>query len=347
MPTSRIIFLDYLRIYAFASVLIGHKFYEPLAEYANSINIQHITLQYMRNIFLAIFYGGGAGVIVFFLISGYIITYVLQQEKPLEFLIKRFFRIYPLLILAITCEYILNFYCFNIPIDISKMIIQITLLGDFFSVPYALAGVEWTLRVEILFYIFMALLTKVKFWKLSGVVQILIFSLCILAINILAPFPNFQDFASCYFSLYAPFLFLGSAFFMLQNRYIDKMVFVLFTILVFANCFYLTLVFKPISLTTNFVIVGFLIFLFFYLKRNNLFFGVKINTTIINLSSLTYSIYLFHNFLWIFIQKLLALFFITSDFMILFILFIFCYFINKLIEMPLNKFGHKVATKCI
>ena len=35
---------------------------------------------------------GGAGVVVFFLVSGYIIAHVLQTEAARQFLLKRFFR---------------------------------------------------------------------------------------------------------------------------------------------------------------------------------------------------------------------------------------------------------------
>ncbi len=56
--TSRIIFLDYLRVFAFLSVLIGHKFYAGLSSYISSFDKPHITQQYLSNFFLSIFQGG-------------------------------------------------------------------------------------------------------------------------------------------------------------------------------------------------------------------------------------------------------------------------------------------------
>ena len=41
--------------------------------------------------------GGHLGVILFFLISGYIITVVSLRETPLEFALKRLFRLGPIL----------------------------------------------------------------------------------------------------------------------------------------------------------------------------------------------------------------------------------------------------------
>ncbi len=69
---GRIVFLDYLRIFAFVSVLIGHKFYPYLLEFIADENI-HATPRMIVEFLMPLFYGGGAGVVVFFLVSGYII----------------------------------------------------------------------------------------------------------------------------------------------------------------------------------------------------------------------------------------------------------------------------------
>jgi peptidoglycan/LPS O-acetylase OafA/YrhL len=42
--------------------------------------------------------------------------------------------------------------------SVQVLIPQLLLIGDFFQTPYTLQGVEWTLRVEIMFYIFMGCL---------------------------------------------------------------------------------------------------------------------------------------------------------------------------------------------
>lgn len=100
---GRIVFLDYMRIFAFISVLIGHKFYIELLESTVNPNI-HSTLKFFISLLLPVTAGGGAGVVVFFLTSGYIITHVLSTEKPIEFLIKRAFRIYPLYAFAVIMQ---------------------------------------------------------------------------------------------------------------------------------------------------------------------------------------------------------------------------------------------------
>jgi peptidoglycan/LPS O-acetylase OafA/YrhL len=152
------IFLDYLRVFAFISVLIGHKFYGDLAAYLQSFELSHTTMVLARMLFLNFFAMGGAGVIVFFMVSGYIILHVIQTEEVRPFLIKRFFRIYPLLILAILVEYIFQSVNQESSLSWLTRLGQMSLLGDFFQVPHALAGVEWTLRIEVSFYLLMALM---------------------------------------------------------------------------------------------------------------------------------------------------------------------------------------------
>src|SRR4051794_1142310 len=51
--------------------------------------------------------GAHLGVVVFFLISGYIISHVGQNESLLEFLIKRSVRLLPTLFLAVFAAYVL------------------------------------------------------------------------------------------------------------------------------------------------------------------------------------------------------------------------------------------------
>lgn len=55
---NRIVFLDYLRIFAFVSVLIGHKFFSEIANIVAMYKTPHITQQYISNFALSLFHGG-------------------------------------------------------------------------------------------------------------------------------------------------------------------------------------------------------------------------------------------------------------------------------------------------
>ena len=127
---ARIVFLDYLRIFAFSSVLIGHKFLLYFQDIATNGNV-HASARLLASCLIPLFSEGGAGVVVFFLVSGYIITHVLQTERTLEFLVKRIFRIYPLYIVAVLLQY-RSLSAAGHPPDLSVLGAQLSLFGDFF-----------------------------------------------------------------------------------------------------------------------------------------------------------------------------------------------------------------------
>ena len=153
VPTSqaksdnqRIVFLDWLRVFAFSSVLFWHFFYIDLQELLTSPELNGFIRGLLE--LLMPFMRGSVGVTVFFLVSGYIITHILHEQNPLEFVVKRVFRIYPLYIATVLITYLV---AWEKP-SFSVLIPQLLLIGDVFHTPYALNGIEWTLRVEMMFY---------------------------------------------------------------------------------------------------------------------------------------------------------------------------------------------------
>lgn len=338
ISNQRIVFLDYLRVFAFLSVLIGHKLFTEVSNLINMYPSNHISQQYLINFVSSAFYGGGAGVIVFFMISGYIILHVINYENPIEFLIKRFFRIYPLLIFAIIIQAILLYTVNDQKINFTNLFLQMSLFGDFFNTPYSLAGVEWTLRVEIIFYIFVAVLSFLKLIN-KGYIITLIFVACTILLEKLAPFPS--GLFVGYFTIYFPFLFLGSVVYFFEKKKVNFITLFLFIIFIFENYFSMIGEFQKGWLTSNFAVVGFIIFILLWLLRNNII-NFKINKYMFFISSLTYSVYLFHNFLWSYI----GLFFkIENKFLIFLILLIFCFIVTKIIENPMNKLGKTFSNK--
>jgi len=335
---NRIIFLDYLRVFAFLSVLIGHKLFAEISNIINLYPSTHITQQYLINFFSSMFQGGGAGVIVFFMISGYIILHVINYENPVEFIIKRFFRIYPLLILAIILEAILWYSLNSQPINYSNILLQASLFGDFFNTPYSLAGVEWTLRVEIIFYLLMAV---VSFFGLQnrGYTLLALFLVVTIFLKSLAPFPS--ELFVGYFTIYFPFLFLGSVIYLFEQKKINLISLVLFVMFIFQNYFNMIDEFQKAWLTSNFALVGFILFIIIWLNKNK-FNNIYLNKYVIFASTLTYSVYLFHNYLWFFIAEYFK---VENKLIIFLILIIFCFIVVQLIEKPMNKMGKVIAHK--
>ena len=300
---ARIAFLDYLRIFAFLSVLIGHKFYADVAAAAENEKL-HATLRLLFRFLMPFVNGGGAGVIVFFLVSGYIISQVLRFEQPKKFLIRRVFRIYPIYIVAVFIQIVIekNWSAFS-P---AQLIPQLLLVGDFFNTHYGLMGVEWTLRIEIVFYLFVALLKAAGFYDHRRHLLISVLLVVTALISQLPPFPNDPNLYQGYFLIFSPFLFMGIGFSLYEHNDINFYSLLGLVVAVFANYFYLNSLYQPpTTLSAQFAALGFLIFSIAWFFRSKF----QSTTGVTLLSNLTYPVYLFHNRMFDFFQIILPVIF--------------------------------------
>lgn len=341
--TSRIVFLDYLRVFAFVTVLIGHKFYPYLLKLAEDTTA-HSTLRALATFLLPFVYEGGAGVVVFFLVSGYIITHVLQTERTIEFLIKRAFRIYPLYVLAVLVQYA-PFAVNGYAPSFSILLPQLLLLGDVFGTPYTLNGVEWTLRVELAFYVFMAaarslnLMTNHK----KGLPYLMVAAT--IACGLIAPIPSVDIWSKGYFTIYGPFLFLGSMFYLCEKKQIDAVFLFLFIGLVFFQYFNLIATFQRKWLDAHFAALAFLVFLACWGARNRITAAPR---WILVLSDMTYAVYLFHNWFFDYAKKLLArveVSIVNADVQALVVLLVVCFLLVKYVEKPAILWGRALLVK--
>lgn len=98
--------------------------------------------------------GGHLGVMVFFLISGYIISFVAEREERMPFAVKRVFRLLPALIAAIIILSILNTIgSISRPhIKVTDYLLSMFLLDQFFWPSATVLQVTWTLFPEVVFY---------------------------------------------------------------------------------------------------------------------------------------------------------------------------------------------------
>lgn len=334
---KRIVFLDYMRVFAFVSVLVGHKFFTELTALASSPD-EHITIRLIAQVLMPLCYGGAAGVIVFFLTSGYIITHVLQKEGATDFLIKRIFRIYPLYIFAVIMEMIFDSAFNGVPaLPLSVIIPRILLIGDFFNTPYALAGVEWTLRIEVMFYAFMYLAKAFGLFRKQSILPY-VYAVTALVIFAAPKFPNGLGWSDGYFNLYAPFLLCGSCIY-LSHKKISSMASSVSSIgFMLALFLFLIPEYQPAWGESNYAVFAIGIFFIALILRDSL----QDSKALILLSELTYSVYLFHNWLWNYIYDT---FFKNNWYLFdlrlqtLIVLLVFCYVTNKTIE----QFGIKAG----
>ncbi|CAM3941253.1 acyltransferase family protein [Aeromonas bestiarum] len=109
--------------------------------------------------------GGHLGVVLFFLISGYVITHVSLSETTKEFIIKRVLRIFPTLFIALLITAGIVSLCvyfgLMLPLGtgertVEQYIYSFLLLNIPLGMPAALS-VTWTLAIEIIFYVLTAI----------------------------------------------------------------------------------------------------------------------------------------------------------------------------------------------
>jgi peptidoglycan/LPS O-acetylase OafA/YrhL len=338
---GRIVFLDYMRVFAFVSVLIGHKFFEDVILLASN-NANHIAIRRLAEMLIPLCEGGAAGVVVFFMTSGYIITHVLQTELPADFLIKRFFRIYPLFVFAVLAEQFFGYAVYGAPMpDLQVMLSRVLLLGDFFGTPYSLAGVEWTLRIEVMFYILMCVLKVFGVFRHQRIFPMIYVGLAG-ALYYFPAFPTGYGWSDGYLSLYTSFLFIGSCFYLAQNKNISLSVCLLACVTMFFIFVDLITELHPNWKENNYAFFSVLIFTTALMYRASLGDSWVLRL----LSNLTYSVYLFHNWLWAYIaipvQKL-GFTGISSKLVTAALLLLVCYGLYETVE----KYGLTVGRRVL
>ncbi len=95
---------------------------------------------------------GKIGIVVFFMISGYVIPFSLIGKTLSGFAISRFFRLYPGYWFSILLVVLIS----GMP-PLKQLLLNITMFHKFLGVP-DLIGVYWTLQIELVFYLICAAL---------------------------------------------------------------------------------------------------------------------------------------------------------------------------------------------
>ena len=151
-PKDHFVFLDYLRILATWAVVWDHVVASWPDDAGSTLQIVAISRSYINGPFGIIQDFGWIAVTLFFLVSGFIITHVATRESTAEFLIKRFFRIFPLLAVFVIISIALNPEV-RAQIGIADLLRNMTLINYLRTPQVVIVGVAWTLVIEILFYL--------------------------------------------------------------------------------------------------------------------------------------------------------------------------------------------------
>lgn len=115
---------------------------------------------------------GQLGVMIFFLVSGFIITHVARAETGTRFVLRRVFRVYPTYWFVLAVSYVL--WSLGLPvagetilspsgfhlIDGWGDVLRVVSITNYIYAPqHVIMGVAWSLQVEVIFYAVIFLLT--------------------------------------------------------------------------------------------------------------------------------------------------------------------------------------------
>ena len=190
--------LDIIRLFSVLLVIYAH--FASVAGYATDIPLiipndgsvflplmDGPSLKYLNfdNFLLRYFnvQTGILGVTLFFLVTGFLMPQMLNRYSRIDFILNRIFRIFPLLIVSTLIIGLTLYILFNTHFKFKNYLASWTLTYDIIRIK-PITGVLWTLCVELIFYILVAVIGKFTIKKLISLeVIILIYNLLFLYIT--------------------------------------------------------------------------------------------------------------------------------------------------------------------
>jgi|CXWL01.1.fsa_nt_gi peptidoglycan/LPS O-acetylase OafA/YrhL len=218
LDTQQIAFIDALRALAPILVLWAHLGGWYLSARGLSSPLQDFWTENI-NVPLHLWQDGGyLGVLIFFLVSGFIITHVSLRESQLEYAIKRAFRVLPLFWIAISLVGFLMMLASRVglPPVLGPRGDTLDYFGTMSFANYLTRGpviltVGWTLVVELLSYI--ATLIFIPWSRTKPLTaSYALLGLAIAAYFAFVAVPEMQPFVRMFG--YTPYLLVGRAFYL-------------------------------------------------------------------------------------------------------------------------------------
>jgi len=205
MTPRRYANIDGLRAIAALGVMVEHLFGDLLRQTppaAGPMNAVGNSLVHSVSL-------GRFGVALFFLISGFVVPFSVGGERPLvHFAISRLFRLYPAFWLALAVLATMAWLAGEPP-GIATVVANMTMAPTLFGQPW-LSPIYWTLFIELVFYVLVALLFSVG--RLRNVGALSALSLAMVAATVLPVQFRTHGVVSLpvqYLGMHLSFLFLG------------------------------------------------------------------------------------------------------------------------------------------
>lgn len=314
-----------------------------------------IVNTYINKPLAIIQYFGFFGVVLFFLTSGFIITYVAQRESGIEFIIKRIFRIYPPLIFSFGLIFVINYLYTCIQgvstywgqLTTSQYIYEMTLINYILGKSNFINGVTWSLIIEVIFYIICFCLIKcIK--KSPKITLSIIISFCYIITAMSYVDESLVNNLLVRSISYIPYLIYGQIIYYLWSGRIKFKDFIFFNFINYYLMIKNTILFnmqyynEGNSYGVSFM-YAYLIFIIALLLNDR----IKINRSINFISNISYSLYLNHSTIG---GLILSELYIKFRFSVAFICAVACsvfvaFISYKFIEIPLMKKAKQICIR--
>jgi peptidoglycan/LPS O-acetylase OafA/YrhL len=158
--SSRFVFLDVLRGVAVGLVVYSHVVGIFLHQHHDVSTLASALQGFAVHPLILSLNLGNFGVVLFFLVSGFIVTHTGFQEDPRRYAVKRFLRIYPMLVVAVLLSAgLFLVHLHPVTTGEASTVTPLTLLtnaslaNNLIEPQVVLVVVTWTLIIEILFYV--------------------------------------------------------------------------------------------------------------------------------------------------------------------------------------------------
>lgn len=272
MKNNRLLELDALRGIAALAVVVYHYFYR----YNELHNRPDEIINWV--------YFGKYGAQFFFIISGFVIYWTLSRvENPLDFLISRFSRLYPVYWVAVIITFSVVAVT-GLPskeVSIFEALFNLLMFHEYFKIPHV-DGVYWTLTVELTFYFWIFILYLSKQLKRAEYWMLPVLMVAVLQSTGFFKLPEIVN--KIFITYHISFFIAGISFYKIINKISDKFTIPLILISLISTAFIISvkhfLAFSVFYTTFYLAISGNLKFLSF--------------KPFVFLGSISYSLYLLH-----------------------------------------------------
>ncbi|WKV48896.1 acyltransferase family protein [Dickeya fangzhongdai] len=299
------------------------------------------------------------GVALFFLISGWVVPPMLSRYSRKQFLINRFFRIFPMLVVAVIVAAAIQYqFGDRLSLTIGNVLSTMTLTNQFTVHPLTL-GVVWTLMIEFKFYLLITILGRLNcvkiLWAVASMFILLALQIGLVKSEIYSTSPEAMKVANSIIHDFCFMIFMlcGSAFWIIINQSKASITSVgtFLLILLSYNIYrYICInelgihLYQDINLSTQFIVS--LLFGLCLLIQKYFPYENPITRVVCALSNVTYSLYLLHVSLGFFLLSRLR-HVIENQYLLLVAVTIVVTLISagtyRFIEVPGNMLGKKIT----